>query len=65
MKRVVAGLIVIAAVAVVVMFAAWGIAIWQPWGHKQEWKNTALLAMFVAVVAGFGAGLLKDFEVKR
>ena len=56
---------VLAALAVAVMFFAWGVAIWQPWGHKSEWKNTALMSMIAAIVLGFAAGLIKDFGGRR
>lgn len=62
---VVAALTVVTVIAVLVMFAAFGVAIWQPWGHRNEWKNTAGLAMFFALSAGSTAALLKDFGRKR
>lgn len=61
MSKLVNALIVITVLAAVSVFVAFGIAIWQPWGHGKEWRLTASLAAFVALAAGFTAGLLKDF----
>jgi len=54
-------LIVVATLAAIGVFYAWGVAVWQPWGHQKEWQNTALLLLFTAIAAGGAAGLLKDF----
>lgn len=61
----VAILAAITVIATLAMFVAFGVAIWQPWGHRDEWKSTALLAMFFAVFSGFSAALVKDFGSKR
>lgn len=65
MKRLIQALDAIAALALVGMFASAFIAIWHPWGHVEEWKQTAVFLLFIAATAAAAAVFVKDSGGKR
>lgn len=39
-------------------FACWVVAIWNPWGHAQQWGSMGAACLFPVVILGFTSAIL-------